>query len=127
MGSLSLPTVVPAHKDKESRCAAVHHPPSSLRSSKGHANKSSGLIRTNSLEQSVVNGLDNLEDEELDELLSRALEINKRLRGLIRNRELEADVEVKDQKPAMNDKWRNTITLPPLAKKGRGIAKHLTN
>lgn len=75
-------------------------------------------------EQSLLNGLDKLDDDELDELLKETREINKRLRKhLADDDELDMDVEVQDQ--FVTGTTRNNIVLPPIVKKGSEWSRHM--
>ena len=74
---------------------------------------------TDTQEEIFLNSLDRLKDEELEEFLSKALEINKRLKRYLKVNKAAEETD-SDMRDGIKDHFMNgssRVVLPPIVKK----------
>ena len=75
-------------------------------------------------DESMLEALDSLSDHELDELLNKALAINKQLKQRLKDESLSG--KLKDQGRIQDSsRTRNTVVLPPIVKKDCAMSTRL--
>jgi hypothetical protein len=73
----------------------------------------------------MLEALDNLSDHELDELLGKALALNKRLKQHLKDESLSGEVKEQEKRTLDMSRTRNTVVLPPIVKKDSAMSTRL--
>lgn len=77
-------------------------------------------------DEPMLEALDNLSDHELDELLGKALALNKRLKQHLKDESLSGEVLKEQEKRTLDmSRTRNTVVLPPIVKKDSAMSTRL--
>ena len=76
-------------------------------------------------DESMLEALDSLSDHELNELLDKALAINKRLKQRLKDESLSGKVGDKERRIQDSSRTTNTVVLPPIVKKDIAMATRL--
>ena len=75
--------------------------------------------------ESMLEALDKLPDHELDELLDKALALNKRLKQRLKDESLSDRVKDQETRTLDSSRTRNTVVLPPIVKKDSAMSTTL--
>jgi hypothetical protein len=73
----------------------------------------------------MLEALDKLPDHELDELLDKALALNKRLKQRLKDESLSDRVKDQETRTLDSSRTRNTVVLPPIVKKDSAMSTRL--
>ncbi|CAB4011128.1 Hypothetical predicted protein [Paramuricea clavata] len=76
-------------------------------------------------DEPMLEALDNLSDHELDELLGKALALNKRLKQHLKDESLSGGVKAQEKGTLDMSRTRNTVVLPPIVKNDSAMSTRL--
>ena len=76
-------------------------------------------------DESMLEALEKLPDHELDELLDKALALNKRLKQRLKDESLSDRVKDQETRTLDSSRTRNTVVLPPIVKKDSAMSTTL--